>query len=37
LFQDPFFLKATKRGKGTKEEPNIVNAMDTYRMVSLII
>ncbi len=34
--QDPFFLKMTKRGKGTKEEPNIVNAMDSYRMVGCL-
>lgn len=32
-FQDPFFMKMRVRGKGTKEEPNIVDAMDTFRMV----
>ncbi len=29
-------MKAQKRGKGTKDSPNIVNAMDTYRMVGCI-
>ena len=33
---DPFFLKARSRGKGTKEEPNIVDAMDSYRMVGCV-
>nr|ALS05065.1 mitochondrial cytochrome c oxidase subunit 5B precursor [Centropages tenuiremis] len=33
---DPFFLKAVKRGKGTKAEPTIVNAMDTYRSVGCV-
>ena len=36
VFQDPFFLKARSRGKGTKEEPNIVDAMDSYRMVGCV-
>merc|ERR1711963_80516 len=27
---DPFFMKPTCRGKGTKDQPNIVQAMDTY-------
>ena len=26
-------MKMRARGKGTKEEPNIVDAMDTFRMV----
>merc|ERR1711894_664338 len=30
---DPFFMKMRTRGKGTKEEPNIVDAMDTFRIV----
>ncbi len=29
-------MKARKRGKGTKEDPNIVDAMDTYRMVGCV-
>ncbi len=29
-------MKMCKRGKGTKEDPNIVNAMDSYRMVGCI-
>merc|ERR1712083_194978 len=33
---DPFFLKAIARGKGTKDEPNIVNAMDNYRMMGCV-
>ena len=36
VLQDPFFLKARSRGKGTKEEPNIVDAMDSYRMVGCV-
>merc|ERR1719357_2411571 len=34
--EDPFFLKAITRGKGTKDEPTIVNAMDNYRMVGCV-
>merc|ERR1712029_763631 len=30
---DPFYMKMRTRGKGTKEEPNIVDAMDTFRIV----
>jgi hypothetical protein len=33
---DHFFLKATTRGKGTKEESNIVNAIDVYKMVGCV-
>ncbi|XP_023326411.1 cytochrome c oxidase subunit 5B, mitochondrial [Eurytemora carolleeae] len=33
---DPFFLKACARGPGTKAEPTIVNAMDTYRSVGCV-
>jgi len=33
---DPFFLKATSRGLGTRDQPNIVNAMDTYRSVGCV-
>lgn len=33
---DPFFMKARKKGKGTKAEPNIVDALDTYRMVGCV-
>eukprot|EP00088_Acartia_fossae_P039683 TRINITY_DN412_c0_g3_i1.p1 TRINITY_DN412_c0_g3~~TRINITY_DN412_c0_g3_i1.p1 ORF type:complete len:133 (-),score=41.85 TRINITY_DN412_c0_g3_i1:159-557(-) len=33
---DPFFMKAVSRGKGTMTEPNIVNAMDTFRMVGCV-
>ena len=33
---DPFFLKARSRGKGTKEDPNVVDAMDSYRMVGCV-
>merc|ERR1719430_521354 len=33
---DPFFLKAITRGKGTKNDPTIVNAMDNYRMVGCV-
>jgi cytochrome c oxidase subunit 5b len=29
-------MKQRKRGKGTKEEPNIVDAMDVYRMVGCV-
>ena len=32
-FQDPFVMNMRVRGKGTKENPNIVQALDTYRMV----
>jgi cytochrome c oxidase subunit 5b len=35
-FQDPFFMKMRSRGKGTKEEPNVVDAMDKYRMVGCV-
>jgi hypothetical protein len=31
--QDPFFMNARPRGKGTKEDPNVVDAMATYRLV----
>nr|ALS04667.1 mitochondrial cytochrome c oxidase subunit 5B precursor [Pseudodiaptomus poplesia] len=34
--EDPFFLKSFARGVGTKENPNIVNAMDNYRMVGCV-
>merc|ERR1712126_255433 len=34
--EDPFFLRAINRGKGTKDEPTIVNAMDNYRMVGCV-
>lgn len=30
---DPFFMNARPRGKGTKEDPNVVDAMATYRLV----
>jgi len=33
---DHFFLKGTTRGKGTKEESNIVNAIDVYKMVGCV-
>eukprot|EP00088_Acartia_fossae_P032666 TRINITY_DN33416_c0_g2_i1.p1 TRINITY_DN33416_c0_g2~~TRINITY_DN33416_c0_g2_i1.p1 ORF type:complete len:130 (+),score=48.29 TRINITY_DN33416_c0_g2_i1:42-431(+) len=33
---DPFFLRATSRSVGTKEEPTIVDAMDTYRMIGCV-
>jgi len=33
---DPFFMKPTCRGKGTKDQPNIVQAMDTYRMIGCV-
>merc|ERR1712198_621278 len=33
---DPFFLKAVKRGKATKAEPTIIHAMDNYRMVGCV-
>lgn len=29
-------MGAVKRGKGTKDEPNIVNAMASYRMVGCV-
>merc|ERR1712107_727338 len=34
--EDPFFLRAVTRGKGTKENPTITNAMDNYRMVGCV-
>jgi len=34
--EDPFFLKAVKRAKGTKDSPTIVHAMDNYRMVGCV-
>jgi len=34
--EDPFFLKAVKRGKATKAEPTIIHAMDNYRMVGCV-
>merc|ERR1719251_870068 len=34
--EDPFFLKAVKRAKGTKDSPTIVHAMDNYRMVGCL-
>merc|ERR1711999_21223 len=34
--EDPFFLRAVTRGKGTKENPTIINAMDNYRMVGCV-
>merc|ERR1712181_69795 len=34
--EDPFFLRAVTRGKGTKENPTIINAMDSYRMVGCV-
>merc|ERR1711936_1208822 len=34
--EDPFFLKAVTRAKGTKNEPTIVNAMDNYRMMGCV-
>merc|ERR1739844_254203 len=34
--EDPFFLKALTRAKGTKDEPTIVHAMDNYRMVGCV-
>ena len=33
---DPFFLKAVQRAKGTRDEPTIVHAMDNYRMVGCV-
>ena len=30
---DPFFMNMRVRGKGTKEDPNIVDSMDSYKMV----
>ena len=33
---DPFFLKSYSRGAATKEEPCIVNAMDTFRLVGCV-
>ena len=34
--EDPFFLKAVKRTKGTKDTPTIIHAMDNYRMVGCV-
>merc|ERR1712111_170310 len=34
--EDPFFLKAVQRTKGTKDAPTIVHAMDNYRMVGCV-
>merc|ERR1719300_1311313 len=31
-----FFMKAEKRGKGTKDEPTIVHALDNYRCVGCV-
>ena len=33
---DPFFMNMQKRGKGTKSEPNVIDAMDSYRMVGCV-
>ena len=33
---DPFFLKAVQRSKGTKDSPTIIHAMDNYRMVGCV-
>ena len=35
-FQDPFFMKVRSRGKGTKDDPNIVDALDNFRMVGCV-
>merc|ERR1712126_799671 len=35
--EDPFFLRAINRGKGTKDKPTIVNAMDNYRMLDAYV
>ena len=34
--EDPFFLKAVQRAKGTKDAPTIIHAMDNYRMVGCV-
>ena len=34
--EDPFFLKAVQRTKGTKDTPTIIHAMDNYRMVGCV-
>eukprot|EP00091_Calanus_sinicus_P001493 TRINITY_DN11490_c0_g1_i1.p1 TRINITY_DN11490_c0_g1~~TRINITY_DN11490_c0_g1_i1.p1 ORF type:complete len:122 (-),score=38.99 TRINITY_DN11490_c0_g1_i1:198-563(-) len=34
--EDPFFLKAVARAKGTKNEPTVINAMDNHRMVGCV-
>ena len=38
IFQDPFFMKVRNRSafKGTKDDPIVVDAMDTYRMVGCV-
>merc|ERR1711981_1017664 len=33
---DPFFMKVRSRGKGTKDDPNIVDALDNFRMVGCV-
>merc|ERR1711976_217841 len=33
---DPFFMKVSNRVKGTKDQPNIVDAMDSYRMIGCV-
>merc|ERR1712189_128988 len=34
--EDPFFLKAVVRAKGTKDAPTVINAMDNYRMMGCV-
>merc|ERR1712173_350466 len=33
---DPYFIKSREKGVGTKENPNIVDALDTYRMIGCV-
>merc|ERR1711862_943855 len=33
---DPFFCKAQAMAKGTKDEPNVIQALDVYRMVGCV-
>ncbi len=33
---DPFFMKASKRGQGTRQEPNVVNSLDSFRCIGCI-
>merc|ERR1712110_477216 len=33
---DPFFMKSQERGPGTKEDPNIIDAMDVFRMIGCV-
>nr|ACO10361.1 Cytochrome c oxidase subunit 5B, mitochondrial precursor [Caligus rogercresseyi] len=33
---DPFFLRAKKITKGSKEEPHVVDALDEFRMVGCV-